>query len=135
MVGLGRMGANIVRRLQRAGHECVVYDHDAALGAALASEGATAATSLADLVAKLDAPRAVWLMVPAGVTGRVIDELAPPGFTLFSGVAFRRGQLRPGYCASMQTRRDTGSRRADEMRQILLDEEPKHSEYIDRAGD
>ena len=88
MVGLGRMGANIVRRLERAGHQCVVYDHDPAPGAALAAEGATAASSLADLVTKLDAPRAVWLMVPAGVTGRVIDELAPllsPGDAIIDG--------------------------------------------------
>ena len=88
MVGLGRMGANIVRRLERAGHQCVVYDNDPAPGAALAAEGATAASSLADLVAKLDAPRAVWLMVPAGVTGRVIDELAPllsPGDAIIDG--------------------------------------------------
>ena len=88
MVGLGRMGANIVRRLQRAGHEGVVYDHDSGLIAALAAEGATAASSLADLVEKLDAPRAVWLMVPAGVTGRVIDELAPllaPGDVIIDG--------------------------------------------------
>ena len=88
MVGLGRMGANIVRRLHLAGHSCVVYDHDPALGAALTSAGATAAASLADLVAKLDAPRAVWLMVPAGVTGRVIDELSPllaPGDAIIDG--------------------------------------------------
>ncbi len=77
MIGLGRMGANIVRRLQAAGHQCVVYDHDPAAGAALAAEGATAASSIADLVSKLDAPRAVWMMVPAGVVGRVIDELSP----------------------------------------------------------
>jgi 6-phosphogluconate dehydrogenase len=88
MVGLGRMGANIVRRLQHAGHEGVVYDHDVRLIAALAGEGATPASSLADLVEKLDAPRAVWLMVPAGVTGRVIDELAPllaPGDVIIDG--------------------------------------------------
>jgi len=77
MVGLGRMGANIVRRLEKAGHQCVVYDHDPAPGAALAAEGATAATSLEDLVAMLTTPRAVWLMVPAAITGKVIDELSP----------------------------------------------------------
>jgi 6-phosphogluconate dehydrogenase len=76
MVGLGRMGANIVRRLQRAGHECVVYDRDQAAVAASADGGAIGATSISDLVAKLDPPRPVWLMIPAGVTGRVIDEVA-----------------------------------------------------------
>jgi 6-phosphogluconate dehydrogenase len=76
MVGLGRMGANIVRRLQRAGHECVVYDHNEGAVAASVADGSIGATSAADLVAKLDAPRAVWLMLPAGVTGHVMQEYA-----------------------------------------------------------
>jgi 6-phosphogluconate dehydrogenase len=66
MVGLGRMGANIVRRLQRDGHECVVYDISPDAVAALEAEGATGAHSLDDLVSKLAAPRHVWVMLPAG---------------------------------------------------------------------
>jgi 6-phosphogluconate dehydrogenase len=76
MVGLGRMGANMVRRLLRDGHELVVFDRDGDAVASLASEGAVAAESMADLAGKLDAPRNVWVMVPAAVTGAVIDELA-----------------------------------------------------------
>jgi 6-phosphogluconate dehydrogenase len=77
MVGLGRMGANIVRRLQRRGHDCVVYDARPQAVAELAGEGAVGAASLAELVAGLDAPRAVWVMLPAGeVTEAVISELA-----------------------------------------------------------
>jgi 6-phosphogluconate dehydrogenase len=76
MVGLGRMGANIVRRLERAGHRCVVYDRNDAAISALTDEGATGATSIADLCSKIDLPRAVWLMVPAGITGHVVDEVA-----------------------------------------------------------
>jgi 6-phosphogluconate dehydrogenase len=76
VIGLGRMGANIVRRLHVAGHQCVAYDHNPDAAAALAEFGAVAATSLDDLVAKLDAPRAVWVMVPAGVTGAVVDDLS-----------------------------------------------------------
>src|SRR5262245_22446829 len=74
MIGLGRMGANIVRRLMARGHECVVYDHDQQAVDALAAEGAIAAESLEDLIGKLTPPRAVWLMVPAGVTGRLVEE-------------------------------------------------------------
>ena len=66
MVGLGRMGSNLVRRLMRDGHRCVVYDVSADAVKTLEGEGATGSTSLADFVAKLDKPRTVWLMVPAG---------------------------------------------------------------------
>ena len=77
MVGLGRMGANLVRRLMRDGHSCVVYDVDPDAVSSLTSDGATAATSITDLIEQLSPPRAVWVMVPAGdVTGKTIDELA-----------------------------------------------------------
>ncbi len=77
MVGLGRMGANMVRRLLRDGHQCVVYDHSAEAVAALAKEGATASTSLQDMASKLQAPRAVWLMVPAGAVDDTLTDLHP----------------------------------------------------------
>jgi 6-phosphogluconate dehydrogenase len=76
MIGLGRMGANLTRRLLGDGHQPVVYDLDVEAVAELVAEGAEGATSPSDLAARLDAPRAVWVMVPAGITGRVIDELA-----------------------------------------------------------
>ncbi len=76
MIGLGRMGANMVRRLMRDGHDCVVYDLDADAVAELAGEGATPADSLEDLVAKLEAPRNAWIMVPAGYVQGTVDELA-----------------------------------------------------------
>ena len=76
MIGLGRMGANLVRRLMRDGHECVVYDVDAAAVAGLVAEGARGSDSLADLVAKLEQPRNLWIMVPAGYVGDTVDELA-----------------------------------------------------------
>jgi 6-phosphogluconate dehydrogenase len=76
IVGLGRMGANIGRRLMRHGHACVVWDRDPQPGRRLAAEGASAAASLADLVAALAAPRVVWLMLPAGeATEAAIAEL------------------------------------------------------------
>ncbi len=77
MVGLGRMGANIVRRLMRDGHECVVYDVNPDPIKELAGEGATGAPSLKELAEKLDAPRAVWVMVPAGeITETTVHEVA-----------------------------------------------------------
>ena len=77
MIGLGRMGANMVRRLQRAGHACVVYDRNPGAVAELVSAGAQGAASLTELVSKLSAPRAVWLMVPAAVVDASIKDLMP----------------------------------------------------------
>jgi len=76
MIGLGRMGANIVRRLMNDGHECVVYDHNAEAVTQLAAEGAKGARSVAELVAQLQAPRAVWIMVPAAYAGGAVTDLA-----------------------------------------------------------
>ena len=77
MIGLGRMGSNMVRRLMRDGHECVVFDRNQAAVAELAKAGARGADSLKDLVAKLNKPRAVWFMVPAAAVDGSIAELAP----------------------------------------------------------
>jgi 6-phosphogluconate dehydrogenase len=88
MVGLGRMGANLVRRLMRDGHRCVVYDVNAAAVNELAGEGATGATSLQDLVAKLDKPRPVWLMLPAAIVDTTLESLVPllePGDAVIDG--------------------------------------------------
>lgn len=76
MIGLGRMGANLVRRLMRAGHECVVFDVNPDTVKALEAEGAVGASSLADLASKLTTPRAAWVMVPAGLTGKTVFDLA-----------------------------------------------------------
>jgi 6-phosphogluconate dehydrogenase len=77
MIGLGRMGANMVRRLMQSGHQCVVYDRSADAVKALAREGATGVASLGDLPSKLAPPRVVWLMVPAAAVDASIAELAP----------------------------------------------------------
>ncbi|HCI14250.1 MAG: 6-phosphogluconate dehydrogenase (decarboxylating) [Gallionellales bacterium GWA2_60_142] len=77
MIGLGRMGANMVRRLQKAGHQCVVYDRNQDAVQTLAKEGATPAASLQDFVSKLAAPRAVWLMLPAAIVDGSIADLEP----------------------------------------------------------
>ena len=75
MIGLGRMGANMVRRLLRGGHQCVVYDRNADAVKTLAGEGATGAESLDDFIAKLDRPRAVWLMIPAALVDATLNDL------------------------------------------------------------
>src|SRR5262245_64935629 len=77
MIGLGRMGANMVRRLMRAGHECVVYDHSPKTVEGLAKEKAVGAGSLEEFVGKLKPPRAAWLMVPAAVVDETLGQLAP----------------------------------------------------------
>ena len=77
MIGLGRMGANLVRRLMRDGHRCVAYDVNPAAVATLESEGATGATTLEEFVHALEAPRAVWIMVPAGIVQSTLDDLVP----------------------------------------------------------
>ena len=77
IVGLGRMGANIARRLMRSGHPCVVFDANLDASLALGREGATSSAALQDLVKRLKAPRTVWLMLPAGaVTEAAIAELS-----------------------------------------------------------
>jgi len=89
MIGLGRMGANMAQRLMRGGHECVGFDMSPANVASLASHGAQSASSLEDLVAKLEAPRAIWIMVPAGgpteQTVVALGKVLSPGDTIIDG--------------------------------------------------
>ena len=89
MIGLGRMGGNIVRRLMRHGHECVVYDTNAASVAQLATEGARSSQDMASFIAQLQAPRAVWVMLPAGditeATVKALGDLLQPGDTIIDG--------------------------------------------------
>src|SRR5215213_5746906 len=89
IVGLGRMGANIARRLMRNGHDCVVFDANLEASLTLGREGARSAAALQDLVKRLAPPRVVWLMLPAGaVTEKAVSELAEllsPGDTVIDG--------------------------------------------------
>ncbi|MDQ1247427.1 MAG: 6-phosphogluconate dehydrogenase [Actinomycetota bacterium] len=99
MVGLGRMGANMVRRIMRDGHHAVVYDTNPDNVAALVAEGAVGADSLADLKAKMDGPRHVWIMVPAGhITDSVVTELAevlePDDVIIDGGNSYYRDDIR-----------------------------------------
>jgi 6-phosphogluconate dehydrogenase len=99
MIGLGRMGANIVRRLMRAGHECVVFDKQEKAVADLAKEGAGPSHSLAEMVKKLDKPRAVWIMLPAGeITEHTLDELSgllePGDIVIDGGNSFYKDDIR-----------------------------------------
>jgi 6-phosphogluconate dehydrogenase len=77
MIGLGRMGANMVRRLLRSGHECVVNDRNPEAVQALIAEGATGDTALGGFIAKLKRPRAIWLMIPAALVDSMLDQLIP----------------------------------------------------------
>src|SRR5262245_8369755 len=88
MVGLGRMGSNMVRRLLKGGHECVVFNRSPKPVEELAKEKAVPSTSLKDLIAKLKKPRAIWLMVPAATVDAIIGSIAPdlePGDILIDG--------------------------------------------------
>ena len=88
MVGLGRMGANIIRRVMADGHTAVAFDVSADSVAALEKDGAVGATTLKDFVAALDKPRVAWVMIPAGITGQVVEELSDlmePGDIIIDG--------------------------------------------------
>jgi 6-phosphogluconate dehydrogenase len=88
MIGLGRMGANMTRRLMKGGHDCVVFDVNPDAVSQLEGEGAAGSASLGELVAKLDQPRAAWVMVPAGLVGKIVDELMQhlaPGDVIIDG--------------------------------------------------
>jgi len=88
MIGLGRMGGNMVRRLMKDGHDCIVFDRQADAVAALTADGATGTTSTQDFMARLQAPRAIWLMVPAAVVDRALADLLPflqPGDIVVDG--------------------------------------------------
>jgi len=88
MIGLGRMGANMVRRLQQGGHQCVVFDNSSEAVRALIGEGAIGASSLADLVTKLKQPRAIWMMIPGAFVEQLVADLLPqlePGDILIDG--------------------------------------------------
>src|SRR5260370_10922833 len=88
MIGLGRMGANLVRRLMRHGHECVVYDHTPDHVRVIEEEGATGARSLDEFVTKLVPPRAAWIMIPAAYVGDTVHQLAglvAPGDIIIDG--------------------------------------------------
>lgn len=100
MIGLGRMGANMVQRLMEAGHECVVYDVNAKAVKTLAGKGAIGADSLGDFVSRLSKPRAVWLMVPAGVVDQELTKLVPlleaEDILIDGGNSYYRDDIRRG---------------------------------------
>ena len=107
MIGLGRMGATMVRRLLRKGHECVVYDRRGPPAVAgLQKDGATAAASLQEMVSRTSKPRAIWLMVPAASVDRLLGELAPlleaGDIVIDGGNSYYRDDIRRG--AELQAR-------------------------------
>ena len=100
MIGLGRMGANMVRRLQQRGHDCVAFDMNPAAVAAATKDGAAGAASLEELVAKAQAPRAIWMMVPAAVVDQELDNLLrllePGDVVIDGGNSYYRDDIRRG---------------------------------------
>jgi 6-phosphogluconate dehydrogenase len=98
MIGLGRMGASMVRRLMAKGHDCVVFDRQPAAVAALRQDGASVAASLADLVSRMNAPRAIWLMVPAAsvdqALGELVSHLEPGDIVIDGGNSYYRDDIR-----------------------------------------
>jgi len=100
MIGLGRMGANMVRRLQQRGHDCVAFDMNPAAVAAATKDGAAGAASLEELVAKTQAPRAIWMMVPAAVVDQELDNLLrllePGDVVIDGGNSYYRDDIRRG---------------------------------------
>ena len=98
VLGLGRMGANIARRLMRAGHTCVVYDVNPQAVRLMHDEGAAGSGSLAEFVAQLEAPRAVWMMLPAALVDQTINALvpllAPDDILIDGGNSFYQDDLR-----------------------------------------
>jgi 6-phosphogluconate dehydrogenase len=98
MIGLGRMGASMVRRLMKKGHDCVVYNRSAAAVAELQGEGATGTASLREMVSKMTAPRAIWLMVPAAAVDQTLEELLahvkPGDIVIDGGNSYYRDDIR-----------------------------------------
>lgn len=100
MIGLGRMGSNMVQRLIKEGHECVVYDTSANAVSKLAAQGAVGADSLTGFVSRLAKPRAIWLMIPASVVDQELETLAPlldtGDIIIDGGNSFYRDDIRRG---------------------------------------
>ena len=99
MVGLGRMGANMVRRLMKAGHHCVAYDRDTERAQELAEEGASAAASIGEFISALEPPRAVWVMVPAGpptedVLAALAERMEPGDILIDGGNSYYKDDVR-----------------------------------------
>ncbi len=119
MIGLGRMGSNMVRRLLKAGQECVVFDVHAQAAAPLVKQGATAGQTLAEFVGKLKPPRAVWLMVPAAVVDATIEQLVgllqPGDIVIDGGNSYYHDDLRRGGAQGPQ---DSLCRRGNQRRRV-----------------
>jgi 6-phosphogluconate dehydrogenase len=109
MIGLGRMGANMVRRLLKGGHQCVVFSRSPKVVSELVQEKAGGSSSLHDLVTKLEKPRAVWLMVPAAVVDKTIADLLPhlegEDILIDGGNSYYVDDIRRAECPAPQHRR------------------------------